>query len=52
MGTVDKLVVIVTGRIPEHAAATGTDLERALQYGNHPSPNENLPALWTKTAKM
>ena len=41
-GAVDELVMIVTGGAPVHAAATGVDLERALQYGNHPSVNEHL----------
>ena len=53
LGAVDELVRIVTGVVPcTHAAATGADLERALQYGNHPSINEHLPAVWKKSAKM
>ena len=47
-GTVDELVRIVTEGVPVHAAATGADLGRALQYGNHPSVNEHLPAVWNK----
>ena len=31
-----------------NAAATGVDLERALQYGNHRSAAEHLPAIWKK----
>ena len=45
-GAVNELVRVVTGGVPVHAAATGADLERALQYGNHPSVNEHLPAVW------
>ena len=47
-GAVDELVMIVTGGVPAHAAATGVDLERALQYENHPSVNQHLPAVWKK----
>ena len=32
-GTVEELVTLDTGRVPVNAAATGVDLERALQYG-------------------
>ena len=47
-GAVEELVRIVTGEVAVHAAATGADLERALQYGNHPSVNEHMPAIWKK----
>ena len=50
-GAVDELVRIVTGGVPVHAAATVADLERTLQYGNHPSVNEHLPAVWKKSVK-
>ena len=43
---VDELIMIATGGVPVHAAATGVDLTRAFQYGNHPSANEPLPAVW------
>ena len=51
-GAVDDLVMIVTGGVPVHAAATGVDLDRALQYGNHPSVNEHLPAVRKKSVTM
>ena len=47
-GAVDELVMILTEWAPVHAAATGVDIEHALQYGNHPSVNEHLPAVWEK----
>ena len=47
-GAVDELVRIVTGGVPVHAAATGADLERVLQYGSHPSVNEHVPAVGKK----
>ena len=47
-GEVDELVSEVTGGVPVHTAATGEDLERAMQYGNHPSVDEHLPAAWKK----
>ena len=47
-GAVDELVTIATGGVPVHASATGVDLERALQYGNHPSVNDHLPVVWEK----
>jgi len=50
-GAVDELVAIVTGGLPVNAVATGVDLEHALQYGNHPSVNEHLPAVWKKIGK-
>ena len=31
-----------------NAVATGADLERALQCGNHGSVTEHLPAIWEK----
>ena len=43
---VHELVTTVTGGVPVNAAATGVDLERALQYRNHPRVNEPLPAVW------
>ena len=46
--TVDEIVWIVTEGVPVHAAGMGADLERAFQYGNHPSVNEHLPAVWNK----
>lgn len=37
--------MIVTGGVPVNAAASGIDLERALQYDNHRSVPEHLPAI-------
>ena len=51
-GAVNELVRVVTGGVPVHAAATGADLERALQFGNHPSVNEHLPKVWEISAKI
>ena len=51
-GAVDELVRIVTGGAPVHAAATGADLERSLQYGSLPSVNEHLPAVRKKSANI
>ena len=31
-----------------NTAATGVNLEGTLQYGNHPSVNKHLPAIWKK----
>ena len=45
---VDELVMIVTGGVPVNAKASGADLERALQYGNHSSVTEHMPAIWEK----
>ena len=47
-GAVDELVLIVAGGVPLNAVTTGADLERALQYGNHHSVSEHLPAIWKK----
>ena len=47
-GAVDELVMIVTGGVMVNAVASGADLERVLQYGNHSSVTENLPAIWEK----
>ena len=47
-GVVDELVMIVTGGVPVNAVASETDLERALQYGNHRSVTEHLQAIWEK----
>ena len=46
-GAMEELVRIVTGGVPVHAAATSaeSDLEGALQYGNHPRVNEHVPAV-------
>ena len=35
--------MIVTGGVPVNAVASGADLERALEYGNHSSVTEHLP---------
>ena len=47
-GAVDELVMIVTGGMPVNAVASGADLRRALQCGNHSSVTEHLPAIWKK----
>ena len=47
-GAVDELVVIVTGGVPVNAVASEADFERALQYENHSSVTEHLPAMWEK----
>ena len=36
-GAAGELVTILTGGVPVNAAASGADLERALQCGNHSS---------------
>ena len=43
---VDELVMTVTGGVPVNAVASGADLERAIQYGNHSSVTEYLPEIW------
>ena len=45
---IDELITIVTAGVPVHAAATRVELDHALQYGNHRSANEYLPAIWEK----
>ena len=47
-GAVDELVTIVTVGAPCTRRCDGANLERALQYGNHPSVNEHLPVVWEK----
>ena len=47
-GAVDELASIVTGSVSVSAVTTGAHLERALQYGNHRSVTEHLPAVWKK----
>ena len=44
-GAVDEVVSIVTRGVPVNAVTTGADRERALQYGNHRSVAEHLPAI-------
>ena len=44
----DELVTVVTGGVPVNTAATGVDVERALQNGTHRSVTEHLPAFWKK----
>ena len=41
----DELVMIVTEGVPVNAVASEADLERTLQYGNHSSVTEHLPAI-------
>ena len=43
--------MIVTGWLPVNAVASGSDLERALQYGKHSSVTEHLPAIWEKNGE-
>ena len=47
-GAVDELVSIVTRGVPVNAVMCGVDLERALQYRNHRSVSDHLPAIWEK----
>ena len=48
VGSVDETVMLVARGVPVIAAAAGADLERALQYGNHSSVTEHLPAIKKK----
>ena len=48
---VDELIAIVTGGVPVCAAVTSTELNHALQYGNHRSALEHLPAIWEKLSE-
>lgn len=45
---IEDVVTIVSGGVPVIAPPSQTDLEAALQYGNHRSPNEHLPLIWKK----
>ena len=47
-GAIDELINIVTRGVPVKAAPPGARLDRALQYGNHRSGTEHLPAIWKK----
>ena len=47
-GTVDELVMIVTGGVPVKVVASEAGIERTLQYGNHSSVTEHLPAIHEK----
>lgn len=52
---VNELVAIVSGRNLVIALATGTDLERAEQYGDlpaNPTANEHLPAIWKRLGQQ
>ena len=50
-GAVNEIVSMITGGVLVNAVTTDVDLKRALQYGNHRSVTEHLPAVWKKLGR-
>ena len=45
---IDDLLEIVANGVPARTTREETDLDKALQYGNHRSVGEHLPRIWEK----
>ena len=45
---IDELITILTSGVPVPVTASRAELDRAIQYGNHSSAIEQLPAIWEK----
>ena len=48
---IDKLITIVSGRVPVIAPPSQADLESALRYGYYRSAEEHHYLIWEKSGK-